>query len=112
MEGEWNEQAARWVQAAELLGPLRVNLPSEADVDQKKHTETTMTRQTIGPPRRHMILAMLRGKMQYPSTHTDWKNEMFPPRSSALTVTTCVIGWRGASLFPGCAHASRVPYPS
>jgi hypothetical protein len=28
------------------------------------------------------------GKMQYPRTQTDWKKEMFPPRSWALTVTT------------------------
>jgi hypothetical protein len=28
------------------------------------------------------------GKTQYPSTHTDWKKEMVPPKSCALTVTT------------------------
>eukprot|EP00962_Isochrysis_galbana_P047165 scaffold19191_cov134-Isochrysis_galbana.AAC.8 len=43
----------------------------------------------MGPPSKQMTLAMLSGKMQYPRTHTDWKKEIFPPRSSAFTVTTC-----------------------
>jgi len=35
-----------------------------------------------------MTAASTMGKMQYPSTHTHWKNEIFPPSNLVFIVTT------------------------
>ena len=68
---------------------------ADALVDHKKATHKTAISTNVEKAPNGIILnrstttaAKVMGKTQYPNTHTDWKKEMVPPKSCALTVTT------------------------
>ena len=46
-----------------------------------KFIDTVLSNPTI-------VAAKTIGKIQYPNTHTHWKNDILPPRSFVLIVTT------------------------
>lgn len=61
-------------------------------VDHTSPVAATASRHSPLAHAKHSTHATTRGKMQYPSTHTDWKNELQEGRGKGGRVQT---QWRG-----------------